>query len=484
MGVGAGFPHGPFSFMANVYVRSGAAGAGTGADWANAYVTLGAALTAKAAGDTFWVSEDHAETTAGAVTLTSPGTAASPCSIYCVNHSGTVPPVAADVRTTATISTTGANSITTAGFAYCYGITFQLADSTSAGNLNFNSQSPWFWWLDTCGITLRGTGTSFLVVGSTSNNDNSGLVLINPTFSFSATTQQITNRVPLTWYGGTVGGAAVPALLFAGAANSATGKVLVAGADLSVFTGAGGVKQLVNCAIDNFAPYVFRNCKVGGLPSALLNGNIAGQGGVTVDFLNCASDSSIHGNYAVRYQGSAIDDTTVYRSGGATDGATPYSRKIATNANSKTFAPMEDPLPFLVWGETGAAITVTLATVTDGVTLTNLDFWADVEYLGSASSPLASFATGRAATLLTTAANWSLDTTSTWTTTGISSPVKQAVTATFTPLLRGSYRITCKLAKASAAVWVDAKVNGNVQRQYPADGFIANVQNPQRIISY
>ena len=47
--------------------RSVAAGAGTGADWANAYTTLSAAFTAKAAGDVFFVSEDHAET--GAVAL-------------------------------------------------------------------------------------------------------------------------------------------------------------------------------------------------------------------------------------------------------------------------------------------------------------------------------------------------------------------------------------------------------------------------------
>jgi hypothetical protein len=65
--------------MASVYVRSGAAGAGTGADWANAYTTLAAAFTAKAAGDVFYVSDDHAETQASAMTLVSPGTAANPC---------------------------------------------------------------------------------------------------------------------------------------------------------------------------------------------------------------------------------------------------------------------------------------------------------------------------------------------------------------------------------------------------------------------
>src|SRR4029077_14277585 len=98
--------------MANVYVDSNAAGAGTGADWANAYTTLGAALTAKAAGDSFFVAHNHAETAASAKVLTSPGTVSNPCFIYCVSSAGSVPPVSADLRTTATITTTGAFAIT------------------------------------------------------------------------------------------------------------------------------------------------------------------------------------------------------------------------------------------------------------------------------------------------------------------------------------------------------------------------------------
>src|SRR3990167_3028291 len=101
--------------MANVYVRSGAAGAGTGADWGNAYTTLAAALGAKAAGDDFWVADDHAETQASALTAVAPGTSASPNRIICVDRAGSVPPVSADLRTSATISTTGNNGIALQG---------------------------------------------------------------------------------------------------------------------------------------------------------------------------------------------------------------------------------------------------------------------------------------------------------------------------------------------------------------------------------
>src|SRR5712692_8270405 len=53
-----------------------------------------------AAGDDFYVSNNHAETQSTAMTLTSPGTAASPCRVICVADTGSTPPVSADLATT------------------------------------------------------------------------------------------------------------------------------------------------------------------------------------------------------------------------------------------------------------------------------------------------------------------------------------------------------------------------------------------------
>src|SRR5580765_5589876 len=93
--------------MAIYYVWSGATGTGTGATWANAFTNLTAAFVTEAAGDTLYVAHDHAETSASAVTLTSSGTATNWTRVVCVNRAGTVPPVSADRRATATASTTG-----------------------------------------------------------------------------------------------------------------------------------------------------------------------------------------------------------------------------------------------------------------------------------------------------------------------------------------------------------------------------------------
>jgi len=136
--------------MANVYVRSLAGGAATGVDWANAYLTLDAAFAGGSAGDSFFVSEDHAQTQATTLTLTSPGTISNPCFIYCVNHAGTVPPVSADLRTTATISTTGVTAQVHTGCAYYYGITFNCGTSGTAASSIAASASSAFIYENLC----------------------------------------------------------------------------------------------------------------------------------------------------------------------------------------------------------------------------------------------------------------------------------------------------------------------------------------------
>src|SRR5688572_7851775 len=120
--------------MANIYVRSAAAGVADGTSWTDAYVTLKAACEAAgtAAGDDFWVAGDHAETTAAALTITCKGTLAAPSRIVCVSHTGTVPPVSADLLATATVTTTGNSALTLSGCAYVYGIIFSCGTTAAS----------------------------------------------------------------------------------------------------------------------------------------------------------------------------------------------------------------------------------------------------------------------------------------------------------------------------------------------------------------
>lgn len=110
------------------------------AAWGAPHARLRKAYTATwgAAGDWFYIGDDHAETEAAAMSLTSPGTFALPCRVICVSHTGSTPPVSADLATTATISTTGTNGLSiTSGSAYHYGIIFNCGTGSSSVSLSF-----------------------------------------------------------------------------------------------------------------------------------------------------------------------------------------------------------------------------------------------------------------------------------------------------------------------------------------------------------
>lgn len=221
------------------YVRSGAGGAATGVDWANAYLTLAAALTASAAGDTIYVSEDHAETQATSMTLASPGTAAAPVRVICVNHSGSVPPVSADIRTTATVTTTGTQFITfqtTAdSFTVYDGITFSAGTGSSATTLTLAGSNRMSVKFRNCALRLGVTQNGGRI--STPNN-GSRVELDNTTVQFAATGQAIQPGCEIVWRNtpSAITGATIPTTLFTPLATNGT-DILIEGVDLSAITG-------------------------------------------------------------------------------------------------------------------------------------------------------------------------------------------------------------------------------------------------------
>ena len=155
--------------MANRYVYSGAGGAATGADWANAHLTMAAAITASTAGDTFYVAHDHSETTAAAVQLAFKGTAAAPDRVLCVNRVGSVPPVSADLVTVPSgiIATSGASNLGVQGHVYIYGLIFTASSGAVAAALVFSNQSASQACvvLHTCKLNLTATTATNVIIG-------------------------------------------------------------------------------------------------------------------------------------------------------------------------------------------------------------------------------------------------------------------------------------------------------------------------------
>lgn len=115
------------------------------------------------------------------------------------------------------------------------------------------------------------------------------------------------------------------------------------------------------------------------------------------------------------YFGSQVMETSIVRSGGASDSITPVSWKLTSTTNTSFDFPFEcDPLR--IWNpNTAKNVTATIfgATSTGGVP-NNDDIWMELAYLGNASFPLASFvSSGKANTLVANAA-YSVDAVSSW----------------------------------------------------------------------
>ncbi len=433
--------------MAILYLRSGGSDANSGATWALSKATLAGAFAAAVAGDTIYVSQAHAETQASAMTLTSPGTAAAPCRVICANDAAE-PPTA--VATTATISTTGTNSIAFAGFAWVYGITINCGTLTGSSIINFVSATAWWWRFDNCSLRLVGTGsaTARMNFGAAGANDESMLELINTTLSFGAVGQGILVRTKFIWRNtasallGTI-----PTILFMTPTVDTYGTVFCEGVDLSA---AGAGKSLVDASITNGNSHVFVDCRLGA-GVTIINGAITSQGGVDVDLVNCDSGDTNYRTEKYRYQATITQEAVIVVTGGASDGTTPISRKVVTSANSKYFSPIRSD-PIEVWNETLAPVTVTIPIITDNVTLTNAEAWIEVEYLGTSGFPLGNYISDRSTDILATPANQTTDVTA-WTTTGLVTPLKQQLSVTFTPAEKGLIRARVIVAKPSTTMY-------------------------------
>lgn len=437
--------------MANVYVDSNAAGAGTGADWANAYTTLGAATAAKAAGDVFFVAHNHAESAAAAKNINFPGTAASPNYCYCVTSAGSVPPVAADLRTTATITTTGANAINLGGYVYCYGVTFSAGSGASNASIQFcNTLGSELMWFQSCGFVLGGTGTSSRL----NQNSASGQVTFsNTTATFNSTSQAFAatgGGGPFIWLNtpSALGGATIPTTLF-NISSAGNWVILLDGVDLSAM---GSGKTLFPAITTAVGRHRAINCKLGA--SSTFTTTPSAPGAIS-DLILCDSGDTNYRQERYTYAGTLTTETTYVRDGGASDGTTPISWKVVTTANAEAAIPFEC-FPIAVWNETvGSSVTATIE-IESATTLTDKDVWAEFSYLGTSGYPLASGATTGVATPLSTATN--LPSSSVTWNGGLGSAVKQYLQVSFTPQEKGDIRAVVKVAKASQTLYIDPKI--------------------------
>lgn len=407
--------------------------------WAAAAARIRNMATWVAAGDTLYVASDSAETaTAQAWSGSFPGTAAAPCKIISVSAAGSVPPVSADITAGASVTTVTSGTITVPRGGYFFGITF-----TSAGAIDSQSGSVASYF-DTC---------TFVPAGANSTNFASGnaafTVIRNCTITFSNTSQTLALNAPsnvVRFLGGSMGGSTVPTTLSTNISSQTTFE----GVDLSAF---GSGKTLIGAGAASGSAIAFLNCRLGASVTVAGTPTVVG-GRVTVQI----SDSGATGyrQEIYDYAGTLTPETTIVETGGASDGVQALSWKVVSTANAKQIQPFQT-FQIAQWNtSTGSSKTATIEIINDGTTLKNTEVWVEVEYLSSSSYPLASFVSSGTDVL---AAGTSIPTSSvTWTTTGISSPVKQYLQVTFTPQMVGYVRATVYVGKASQTLYIDPKM--------------------------
>lgn len=417
-------------------------------------------------GNTVYVGDNHAESQSTSISIlpAAPASAATVGKIICHNHSSSYPPASGDLMTGATITTTGTGAITfnPAGSIYVYGITLKAGVGSASGGTYINLQtqnfSNWVYW-DNCSIQVASTGGSSALFNLGSSVPVvTSQIFNNTTVSFGNVAQFISNlSAQFTWQNtGLIlaAGSSIPTALFSVSANAFFFNILLEALDLSQLTGSLCVNTISSVSVKG--TMLVKDCK---LNAAL---SFATPSLLDVNYQIVRSDSGATGYKSSRYsyEGTETTEATITRVGGAVDPTgQAQSRKIVTSANTQWLRPFKAE-PYGIWNDrtvTNVVVTV-YGTINAGAVPNNDDIWLELEYLGSALTPLGTIVNTTKANVLAAAAAVASDGSS-WNGGGSGagwSPFKLTKTLSAPqPGLPGYIHARVRAAKASATYYID-----------------------------
>lgn len=422
----------------SAYGWSAPAGALASISWASSHNIT--------AGDRVFVSSDHVETNlqSNYNMYGSPGSAS--ILMLSVNKAGSVPPVAADLQSGASISV---NSSPFQFEAQCpmfwQGFTFT---QSANGQILFNASGQKPNYLKNCALVFSNASG-----GSLAANDPTRLTLDNTTLQVASTAFKIDSPYPLdlNWINtpSLFQGATLPSSFINNDQLHTLQNIIFRGVDLSALTGT-----LV--AATNFSggsKVLFEGCKIN---SSATRYGTPGNSSAPLDeveFVNCYDSTSI---FSERYvpAGKVTTDTSTYMTGGATDDVGNFSHKMVSNSICDAFMPLESFWFDVENTATGSSKTATVELVSSA-SLNNTDIKLQLEYQGTSGSSVTTIVESlttvldASAAVTTSTASWNSPP---------STPVYQKLQITFTPQQAGRVRARVILAKASKTLWVNPQV--------------------------
>lgn len=451
--------------MAIVYLRSTDGNdADDGSTWALADATLAASIVAAGAGGTSFVSDNHAETQASSLSIVSSGIPSNPAVILCVDDTGDPEPPTA-LAITAAITTTGASAMSIAGSFYCYGVTFNVGTGGTAADFNFDlNNADDIQFFEKCIFKILTTNQNAqLIIGSNNNALNGKMVWKDVDILMSHTGSEILMYVNLHWIGGSwLSGGTIPTGgIFISGGNNRHDHLLVENVDLSQI---GASSELVDVGNIN-GNYIFRNCLLSASLGGFTTGAFPGPSGAKVIIENCDSGDTNYKFEHISYEGNVREETTIIRTGGASDSDTGFSMEMVSSANTAyPLIPLESlEIPVRI-DSVGSSLAITVEIVHDsqgsgaGSDLQDDEIGLHVSFSDTLNSTQYTLNTSEKADYLAAATDYA-NSSETWTTTGLTTPVKQTLTVTMTPEEKGYYVIKVLLYKASSTVFVCPKVS-------------------------
>ena len=422
--------------------------------WDNATCILMYILTkACAAGDTILIDDGHSENVEFNTIYQGSATPASPLLIYCVDKADDSLSEGAIVQNGAGTSNTAAFS----GHAYCYGVTFKFPGNASISDSSYSAK-----W------TIEGSGSTVLLQLLTSAKSftfgtgtrSSHLIIKNGVLAFDLANQT------LAFGGG--GGLFFAKNMTITAPNGITGLiagsgytryVIIQDSDLSgIGNGAAATSILV--LTNNFVGHIVcERCK---LPSdagfTITSGSWPQPGHVPIRLHHCSSGNYYYDFYEESYYGTVEDETTIVRTGGASDGTTTHSFKMTSTAQTlDNFLVLESP-PITIWNSATTEKTFTIECIWDSATnIQDDEIWMELEYPANATDGLGAIATDKCAVFgtpadqATSVLNWENED-------DLTNPNTFKLSVTVTPGKAAPVTARIYLAKASTTIYVDPKI--------------------------
>jgi hypothetical protein len=200
------------------------------------------------------------------------------------------------------------------------------------------------------------------------------------------------------------------------ATASRSGKVFCEGVDFSL-----AKSSSIFSATYGGAPEVtLQTCVMGTYTTLLSATGGSNQGpSPSLALINCSGGAGTY--YHAKASGrvnscSLTANTTVVRTGGASDGTTAYSWAILNGLNSSTWLSYFESFPIAVWNSSpGVAASYTIHGIVNSASLPNNDdIWLSLDYFGSGTTTQSTEASGTKSDLLAAPTALTADSVSAW----------------------------------------------------------------------